>query len=203
MRKKIIGCIIFLSFAALVSGGCAKKEVVKTDEQIPVTQPTQRPAEPVTKPAPPAPSRVEPAPPLQETTPTEGTVRPETPTTPAPSEDEQFSALQRQLQAVYFNFDSATLSDEARATLSKDAELLANRSVRISVEGHTDERGSDDYNMALGERRAKAARDYLVNLGIQADRVSTISYGEEKPAESGSNEEAWAKNRRAEIVIVK
>jgi peptidoglycan-associated lipoprotein len=206
MRKKIIGCIIFLSFAALLSGGCAKKEVVRTDEQVPVTQPAQRPADTeTTRPAPvQAPTRIEPTTPLPESTPTEGTVRPEAPATPAGREDDQYAALQRELQAIYFNFDSATLSDEARATLSKDAELLAKRtSVKISVEGHTDERGSDDYNMALGERRAKAARDYLVNLGIQPERISVISYGEEKPAQPGSDEDAWSKNRRAEIVIVK
>jgi peptidoglycan-associated lipoprotein len=75
--------------------------------------------------------------------------------------------------------------------------------VAVRIEGNCDERGSDDYNMALGERRAKAAKDYLVNLGIASDRISTISYGEEKPADPGHDEEAWARNRRAEFVIVK
>lgn len=207
MRKKIIGCIMFLSFAALISGGCAKKDVVRTDEQIPATQPAPRPSQPEpTRPAPREvpPSRVEPTTPLPETTTRESTIQPEAqPTAPATAGAGRFAQLQEALQEIYFNFDSAVLSDEARSTLSKNADLLAGEpSARIRIEGHTDERGSDDYNMALGERRAKAAKDYLVNLGTQPDRISTVSYGEEKPAQAGSDEDAWAKNRRAEFVIV-
>ncbi|BCR06157.1 peptidoglycan-associated lipoprotein [Desulfuromonas versatilis] len=105
------------------------------------------------------------------------------------------------MQAIYFEFDSVLLSDEARATLQKNAQWLkSNAGSRITIEGHTDERGSDAYNLALGERRAVATRNYLVTLGVSADRIQIISYGEERPALQGSTEDAWSKNRRAEFM---
>ena len=137
----------------------------------------------------------------------------ETPTREAAVQQEQSKetitgqpagALENELQKIYFNFDSADLSEASRSALSKNAELLAKQpSVKLRIEGNCDERGSDEYNLALGERRAKAARDYLVNLGVQPDRLSVISYGEEKPADPGHDEAAWTKNRRDEFVIIK
>jgi peptidoglycan-associated lipoprotein len=107
-----------------------------------------------------------------------------------------------ELQRVHFDFDQYTLSSEARQTLADNAAILKARpQVRVLIEGHCDERGSDEYNLALGERRARATRDYLVSLGIAPERLSTISYGEEQPLEKGSSEAAWAKNRRAEFRI--
>ena len=73
--------------------------------------------------------------------------------------------------------------------------------MNLVIEGHCDERGTNEYNMALGDRRARSARDFLVNLGVDASRISTVSYGEEKPADPGKTEEAWAKNRRAQFVF--
>jgi peptidoglycan-associated lipoprotein len=203
MRKKIVGCVLFLSFAAVMSGGCAKKSIVKTDEPTPSVQTapparpeTVRPTDESTRPAP-----VQPAP-IVETPTREGMITPET---PQQQGDAQGSAeLQNQLQKIYFNFDSAALSDESRSILSKNADLLIKQSsVKIRIEGNSDERGSDEYNLALGERRAQAARDYLVNLGVQPERISIISYGEEKPAVPGHDEAAWEQNRRAEFVIVR
>jgi len=105
---------------------------------------------------------------------------------------------------IYFDFDQFTLSAEARKTLADNAKYLkANSGTQVVVEGHCDERGSDEYNLALGESRALAAKNYLVSLGVSAKQLSVISYGEEKPAAMGSNEEAWAKNRRAEFKAVK
>ena len=105
---------------------------------------------------------------------------------------------------IYFDFDQFTLSAEARKTLADNAKYLkANSGTQVVVEGHCDERGSDEYNLALGESRALAAKNYLVSLGVNAKQLSVISYGEEKPAAMGSNEEAWAKNRRAEFKAVK
>ena len=107
------------------------------------------------------------------------------------------------MENIYFDFDQFTLSAEARKTLADNAEYLkANSGTQVVIEGHCDERGSDEYNLALGESRALAARNYLVSLGISAKQLSVISYGEEKPAAMGSNEEAWAKNRRAEFKAV-
>ena len=88
------------------------------------------------------------------------------------------------------------------AILKENAELLKKYpKVKIQIEGHCDERGTNEYNLALGERRANSTKNYLVSLGISPDRISTISYGEEKPLDPGHNEEAWAKNRRAHTII--
>ena len=103
---------------------------------------------------------------------------------------------------VFFDYDSSALSAEAKATLSTQAAFLAsNPSVTIIVEGHCDERGTREYNLALGERRATAARDYLVAQGVNAARIKTISYGKERPSFIGSNPYAYSKNRRAVSVI--
>lgn len=103
---------------------------------------------------------------------------------------------------VYFAFDSAALSGEAREVLRfKAGWLRDNPQSSILIEGHTDERGTGEYNLALGERRALTAQDFLVNLGISSDRVRTVSFGEERPADPGHDEEAWARNRRAHFVI--
>lgn len=106
------------------------------------------------------------------------------------------------LERVYFDFDDANLRGDAREILKKDAEVLKqNQSVNISIEGHCDERGSVEYNLALAERRAEGIKKYLATLGISNQRMSTISYGEEKPLVQGHSEDAWAKNRRGELVV--
>ena len=103
---------------------------------------------------------------------------------------------------VFFDFDSAALSYDAQVTLSRQAAFLQlNPEAVVVVEGHCDERGTREYNLALGDRRASAARDFLLAKGIDAARIRTVSYGKERPAMLGSNEEAWAKNRRAATVL--
>ncbi|MDY0131455.1 MAG: peptidoglycan-associated lipoprotein Pal [Desulforegulaceae bacterium] len=103
---------------------------------------------------------------------------------------------------VYFGFDSSEITSKARAILEeKAAWLLENKDVKIILEGHCDERGTTQYNLALGERRAESVKTYLVALGVDGSRISTISYGEERPAVQGSGEDVWSKNRRAEFVI--
>ena len=103
---------------------------------------------------------------------------------------------------VYFAYDKSDISPEARAILTKQADWLKrNANVTVTVEGHCDERGTREYNLALGERRATAAKNVLVALGIPANRVSTISYGKERPAVVGSTEAAWAQNRRAVTTV--
>lgn len=106
------------------------------------------------------------------------------------------------LQTVYFAFDSIDLDDEARATIQANADwLLSNTRYGVVVEGHCDERGTIEYNIALGDRRARTVRDYLTSLGVPAGRVRVVSYGEERPDDAGHTEQAWARNRRAEFVI--
>jgi peptidoglycan-associated lipoprotein len=103
---------------------------------------------------------------------------------------------------VFYAYDSSELSSEARATLEKQAAWLSKfGNVRVILEGHADERGTREYNLALGDRRANAAKDYLVALGINPARIKTISYGKERPAAIGSNETAWAQNRRGVMVV--
>jgi peptidoglycan-associated lipoprotein len=115
-------------------------------------------------------------------------------------------SLQAQLvqvgDRIFFAFDKSDITPESKATLERQAALFqANPSVTFTVEGHCDERGTREYNLALGERRATSDKNALVALGIQASRIQTISYGKERPAVVGSNEAAWAQNRRAVAVI--
>ena len=105
---------------------------------------------------------------------------------------------------VYFGTDEYSLDTAAQATLAAQARwLLANTNVRASIEGHADERGTREYNMALGERRANAAKDFLVSQGVPESRLLVTSWGKERPVAIGSNEEAWAQNRRAVTVLVR
>jgi peptidoglycan-associated lipoprotein len=108
-----------------------------------------------------------------------------------------------ELQTVYYDFDSYNLNSQGRDALKANAQWLTeNPTATIQVEGHCDERGTTEYNLALGERRANASRDYLQKLGVDASRMSVISYGEERPLDPSSGESAWAKNRRAQFVIL-
>ena len=103
---------------------------------------------------------------------------------------------------VYFGFDSAELSGSAQATLDRQAAFLnVNPALVVIVEGHADERGTREYNLALGDRRAIAVRDYMLAKGLNSARIRTVSYGKERPAVSGSNEDAWERNRRAATVL--
>jgi peptidoglycan-associated lipoprotein len=103
---------------------------------------------------------------------------------------------------INFDFDSSAIGPDARKILNVNADFLSkNRVSAIVVEGHCDERGTDEYNMALGQRRAQETKKYLVNLGINESKITTISYGEERPLDTGNNENAWAKNRRAHFVV--
>jgi peptidoglycan-associated lipoprotein len=102
---------------------------------------------------------------------------------------------------LYFEFDSSTLTDGSRAELQRVATWMdGHRTARLTIEGHCDERGTTEYNVALGQRRAQAIQDYLLRLGVSATRLQTISYGEERPATTGDSEEAYAQNRRGELV---
>lgn len=107
-----------------------------------------------------------------------------------------------ELSMIYFDYDDYSLSDQAKETLTNNAAwLLKNPQKKVVIEGHCDERGTEEYNLALGERRAMSARRYLMNLGVRGTQLSTISYGEERPADPASGEDAWSKNRRAEFVM--
>lgn len=177
----------------LGASGCASKAVVKKDEPLGAKAANTKPAV------------------AADTKAASGLKKAATTATPAAS---SAATLQQPVKAakpqtafekVYFNFDSSDLSSSARNSLSRDAELLLKeqKEAKIVIEGNCDERGSAEYNLALGERRAKAAAKYLTALGVQPARLSTISYGKERPAVQGSDEAAWAKNRRDEFVVQK
>jgi peptidoglycan-associated lipoprotein len=105
-------------------------------------------------------------------------------------------------QVVYFDYDESTIRTDAQESLAAKVPFLRqNPTVRIRIEGHADERGSVEYNLALGMRRANAVRDYLVGFGLDASRFDVFSYGEDRPAAQGSNEAAWSLNRRAEFLV--
>ncbi|NNG47349.1 MAG: peptidoglycan-associated lipoprotein Pal, partial [Deltaproteobacteria bacterium] len=106
------------------------------------------------------------------------------------------------LENIYFDFDKSFIRKDAKPVLEKvAAHMKKTPMAKLQVEGHCDERGTSEYNMALGQRRANATKKYLANLGVDGSRISTITYGEEKPADPGHNENAWAKNRRAVFVL--
>ncbi len=140
-------------------------------------------------------AQIEP-PPTESTTPPSG----DTETPPPPSGDtsgDQISSL----EDAFFDFDDYSLRQDAKSALETDGKYLQrNSGSRVVIEGHCDERGSVEYNLALGEKRARAAKDYLVSYGIPANRLTTISYGKERPFDQGHDESAWAKNRRAHVV---
>jgi peptidoglycan-associated lipoprotein len=190
MRKGMVGFFMVLCCGALVAGGCAKKELVKGEGETPAVSKTQ----PVEAP-------VQAKSPVKEEVVQAQTVK-EAPTT---VKEETSTTVQSlvSLENIYFDFDSYVLTAKSRDILSRNANsMMKNSSISVQIAGHCDERGSDEYNLALGEKRAKSAMKYLVTLGIPAERLSMISYGKEKPADPGHDEAAWAKNRRDEFVTI-
>lgn len=183
-----------LTALLLFGAACTEKQVAKEEAPPPVESTVKRPPKPVVEEIPP------PAP-----TPVQVSEAP-APKPPEEKGDAEVTAAQAQaepaagLQTVYFDFDKAVITAKAQETLKKNRDyLLANPDLRIVIEGHCDERGTNEYNLALGERRAAAARRFLADLGVDPDRMDVISYGEERPADPAGNEAAWAKNRRAEF----
>jgi peptidoglycan-associated lipoprotein len=187
---KLRGCVSFTAITLVMAiglSGCAKKQAAV---------PPQPPAPPVAAaPPPPPPPPPAPAP------------------APAPpralTEDEIFGRktvdqlnAEMPLGDVMFNFDQATIRDDQRPALQKNADFLKRwTSVRVSVEGHADSRGTNEYNLALGERRANAVKEYLVGLGIAGDRMVVVSKGEETPVCTEEAEACWARNRRGHFVV--
>jgi peptidoglycan-associated lipoprotein len=190
-KKSLAICAV--TVAALWSAGCTKQQVVKQDQMIP---PAAVAAEPVKAPAPVKLEKKEPV--VAAAAIDESQAKKQVEPAPVAAE----SSLKSSLEQVFFDFDSYTLSESARSALAKNAELIRKEgSAKIRIEGHCDELGSDDYNLALGEKRAKAAQRYLESMGVASDQLSTISYGKERPADQGHDDAARAKNRRDEFVV--
>jgi peptidoglycan-associated lipoprotein len=189
MRRGVRVCAAIAVVAVIGVSGCAKKKPAPPPAPPPPAAETPR-----TTPTPPPPPPPPPA------------AREETRT---PTEDEIFARKsiedlnrERVLGDAFFALDSSQVNDEGRATLQKDSEWLKRwPSTKVLVEGHADSRGTAEYNLALGERRATAVRDYLVNLGIPAARIQIVSKGKEAPFCSEENETCWQQNRRGHFVI--
>ena len=136
-------------------------------------------------------------------------VREEEPREVIPSDIEELNKYAQSkgyIRDAFFNYDEAQLDDAAQAALTASATWLKSdqgAGYRLLVEGHCDERGTEQYNLALGDRRANAAKDYLVTLGVDAGRIRTVSYGEERPFEEGHDDASWSQNRRAHLVLVR
>ena len=148
---------------------------------------------------PPAPATPPPAEPAQTPPPTPPPAPPDTTTPPAPTPPTLSGS---DFTPAFFDLDSYTIRADARTALDNDAKLLRdNANVNVTIEGHCDERGTVEYNQALGEKRAMAARDYLVAAGIAAARLDVISYGKERPFATGHDEASWQQNRRANFAV--
>jgi peptidoglycan-associated lipoprotein len=189
MIRRLFLCSAVLMAAALTAGACATKKPAPPAPPPPASAPAPAPTTPPTPPPPaPAPPAPQPAP---------------------PTEDEIFAKTtleelnaQKPLADALFGYDSTDLSEEARAALQKNVEWMKRRtSTKVMVEGHADSRGTNEYNLALGERRADAVRDYLASLGIPADRITIVSKGEEQPFCSEDTESCWQQNRRGHFII--
>jgi peptidoglycan-associated lipoprotein len=127
------------------------------------------------------------------------------PAEPPPAANASMEEMfRKEMQDAYFDLDKADIRSDARAALARSADFLRNYpQVKVVLEGHCDERGSTEYNLALGDRRAAAVKQYVVSLGIAADRISTVSYGKEKPFCTESNESCWQQNRRGHFVLAR
>jgi peptidoglycan-associated lipoprotein len=181
MKKTVL--IVLVLAAATAFTACGKK----TPPAPPPPPPPVAPEPP--PPAPPPPPKAEAAPVVDEYARLRA----------MSAEDIEKSGL---LAEVHFDFDKADVREADRATLAKNADALKRFDfLRVTVEGHCDERGTVEYNLALGERRSRAAYDYLVSLGVPADRLKTVSYGKEVPVCTQSNEECWQRNRRAHFTV--
>jgi len=189
MRNFVVVAILTIG---LIFGGCSSRKVVQPEQ--PVTpevqkQPTVAPKQPSEMP---------------QAGPSENITEKQLANIETKEEMPKYREEKSIFQDIHFDFDKYDIQENAKPVLQKIAAwLLKNTSAKILIEGHCDERGTSEYNLALGDRRARAARDYLVALGVPSGRIEMISYGKEKPICTEKTEECWAKNRRAHFVILR
>ena len=189
MKKNLtfVGIFVVLIFGLTIFTGCAEKKSVVTNSaaQEQEVAPAQKAAQ------------------TTDASKLSDTINPKNDTTGGQSASVETTATpETSVRDINFDFDSSIILPDAREILKANADfLLKNRAATIVIEGHCDERGTAEYNMALGQRRAQETKKYLVNLGIKESTIRTISYGEERPLDPGNTEEAWAKNRRAHFLI--
>lgn len=185
-----------ITFCTLIITACSQKKVTPTPYTVPTPQDqltTKK--EEVSKP--PSPAELRRIPPGEVITEKElAKVQPT-------DIESVIKEIQTKIKDVYFEFDRYDLSEDAKMTIREVAEFLTkNRGLKVIIEGHCDERGTNEYNLGLGDRRAQTVKNYLMSLGIPSKSIETVSYGEEKPVCNESNESCWAKNRRAHFVFI-
>lgn len=206
MKKTIVTLLVGISMAALLAGGCANKELVKKDSPVaPVVSAEKSEQEKLAEKAKLAEQdKLAEKAKLAEQ---DKLAEKEKLTEQERAADQaRLDAIAKnRFETVYFDYDKADLSQEARGIIAKNAETILKSfaTAKVQIEGHCDERGSAEYNLALGENRAKSVQKYLTTLGVKAENLSIISYGKEKPAATGSGEDSWAKNRRAEFMLTR
>ncbi len=203
MKKNSLSIFVLaITVIVLMAAGCMKvvkqEEVQKTAEPSPVVKPAEEKIAAEIKG-----EKVAEQPIKQEAADAKGEKGPAA-IVETKDEVSEMAEGQGRLLVIYFDFDRFSIVDDMQPVLDKNAQWLKKKeAVKIQIQGHADERGTNEYNIALSERRAQGVKQYLVDSGVNEARLSTISYGEEKPADPSQTEEAWAKNRRVEFVIVK
>lgn len=176
--------LLLLILAVVLVPACSK-------QAPPAPEPQPEPPAPAPEPTPPPPLAPDPAGEWEAAPPAEATLTPE--------EINRMGVL----RTIYFDYDRSEIRADQRPTLQANAAWLREHAdVMILIEGHCDERGTREYNLSLGDRRAAASRDYMMSLGIGAERIEMITYGEERPVDAGHDESGWARNRRGEFVVV-
>lgn len=187
----LMGLVVVFALSLIILSGCAEKQAVVKDEAVQAQQ---------TAPAAPA-ADDEAARKAKEQADREAALKAQAAKDAAAKRNAAALAALN-IQNIYFDYDKSSIRPDAREILKANAGIFTkNKDAKIVVEGYCDERGTAEYNMALGERRAQEAKQYLVNLGLDASRIETISYGEEKPLDTQNTEAAWAQNRRAQFLL--
>ena len=187
MKKNLtwMGIFVLLTFGLTIFTGCAENKSVVTKDTTQETAPAQK-----TKTSKPSDAT--------------NTINQKDDTREQSVRVETIATAEASIRDINFDFDSSIIRPDAREILQVNADfLLKNRVSAIVVEGHCDERGTAEYNMALGQRRAEETKKYIVNLGIKESKITTISYGAERPLDPGNDEDSWAKNRRAHFLITR
>jgi len=187
----LIGLLMVFAFSLTMFSGCAEKKAVVKDEAVQEQKAVAQAASTVDDEA---------ARKAKEAADREAALKAEAARIRAAKNAAALADLN--IQNIYFDYDKSSVRPDAREILKANTELFTkNSAATIVVQGHCDERGTAEYNMALGERRAQATKEYLVNLGLKASRIETISYGEERPLDPEHDEKAWAQNRRAQFLL--
>jgi peptidoglycan-associated lipoprotein len=189
----LIGLLMVFAFGLAIFSGCAEKQAVVKDEAVSEQKAATAQAAPV--------SADEAARQAKEQADREAALKAQA-AKDAAAKKNAAALADLNIQNIYFDFDKSNIRPDAREILKANAELFTkNNAATIVIEGYCDERGTAEYNMALGERRAQETKQYLANLGINISRFETISYGKEKPLDPGHDEAAWAQNRRAQFLL--